>query len=295
MEIHDSLTEAYSAFYFNNTFDAILGLSATVDRKAKVNEDGSVTKGMLLNKIAPVCYTYTMNEGQAHGTARKLIIYKIKHNLDPSNKNMPAGTKDKPFMTTEADGYRFYDEAFRRALFMVPSKAKDFQIQNASRRRAKILYELPSKIVATKKLLSYLNNSRTILFGNSLEALLQITPNVVCSKYSDKKNEQIRNDYETGVINLIGSFKQLKQGANLGGLQDCIIHSYYSKEKDLIQRAGRLRDDGTLGRLFIFVTAGTVEEKWYAKMFENINAFQVIECENVEDCVLKLKTKGDNE
>jgi superfamily II DNA or RNA helicase len=287
MEIHDALTPVYSAFFFNNTYDSILGLSATVDRKAKVNEDGSVTKGMLLDRIAPVCYTYSIDDGQKNKTSRKLLIYKIKHNLDAVAKIMPAGTKAKPFLTTESEGYRYYDNLFKKALFLPDGNQKTFQIQNASRKRAEILYNLHSKVESTKKLLAHLN-SRAILFGNSLESLMKITPNVICSKYSEKKNLQIRQDFEDGVINLIGSFKQLKQGANLSGLQDCIIHSYYSKEKDLVQRVGRLRDDGTLGRVFIFVTTGTVEEKWYSKMFENISAFDVVECNNVEDCILKL-------
>jgi superfamily II DNA or RNA helicase len=286
-EIHDSLTEVYSSFYFNNTCKSILGLSATVDKKAKVTEDGSVKKGDLLKLIAPVCFKYTVDDGQKHGTARKLKIYQIWHTLDAVNKNMPAGTKEKPFLTTEKDGYTFYDDRFKRALFLPDGKAKTFQIQNASRKRAEILYKIQSKVVATSELISKLN-SRAILFGNDLDTLMKITPNVVCSRYTPKQNEELRNKFESGAINLIASFKQLKQGANLGGLQDCIIHSYYSKQKDLIQRIGRLRNDGTLGRVFVFVTQQTVEEKWFKSMFEDITAFEVVQCHNVADCLTKL-------
>ncbi|MAH47093.1 hypothetical protein CMI37_14795, partial [Candidatus Pacearchaeota archaeon] len=37
-EIHDSLTPVYSRFYRNNKYDSIMGLSATIDEKAVVEE-----------------------------------------------------------------------------------------------------------------------------------------------------------------------------------------------------------------------------------------------------------------
>tara|TARA_R110002126_G_scaffold159053_4_gene306387 strand:+ start:104 stop:1261 length:1158 start_codon:yes stop_codon:yes gene_type:complete len=286
-EIHDSLTQQYSKFYTNNKYKAIMGLSATVDRKAIVDEEEQVFKGHLLDKIAPVCYTYGIDEGQEDGTSRKLDVYVINHKLDIHNKSMIAGTKAKPFKVTEFAGYNYWDQQFRSSLFL-PEDIKLFKIRTTSASRAKVLYELPSKISACKELLAGIGG-KTIIFGNSLNALTNITPNVVSSKNTDKKNEKIRNDFDKGKINTIGSFKKLKQGANLVGLDNCIIHSYYSKSKDLIQRIGRLRNNGKVGRIFIFVTFGTQECVWYDKMFEGIDSLNIIDCRNVEDCLTKFK------
>jgi len=63
----------------------------------------------------------------------------------------------------------------------------------------------------------------------------------------------------------------LKQGANLKGADNVIMMSYYSSSIDMIQRIGRLRKNGNKkGNVFIFVTVGTQEEKWFKKMTETI-------------------------
>jgi superfamily II DNA or RNA helicase len=285
-EIHDSLTKEYSKFYTNNYFDNIMGLSATIDRKAVVDEEEQIYKGHLLDKIAPVCYTYSIDDGQMDGTSRKLDVYVISHKLDISNKVIEAGNKTKRFMQTEWGAYSYWDSQFKKALFS-PQNIRQYRIRYTSNARAKVLYELPSKIDATKKLLEAVPG-KTIIFGNSIDALNKITPNVVSSKNSDAENEKIRKDFDSGKSNIIASFKKLKQGANLVGLDNCIMHSYYSKSKDLIQRIGRLRNNGEIGRVFIFVTTGTQETKWFQMMFEEVDNLNLIQCNNVEDCILKL-------
>jgi superfamily II DNA or RNA helicase len=74
-EIHNSLSKEYSNFYLNNNYDAIVGLSATVDRKTEYIIDGSiVNKGMLLDSIAPVCFKYTLAQSKEDGVGRHIII-----------------------------------------------------------------------------------------------------------------------------------------------------------------------------------------------------------------------------
>lgn len=154
-------------------------------------------------------------------------------------------------------------------------------------KRSNILYNLPSKIDIVKILLSKLKN-KTIIFSNSLDILLKITSNVISSRNTSEKNEEIRNSFDKGIINTIGSFKKLEQGANLNDLDNVIIMSYYSKSKSLIQRLGRLRNNGKVGNVFIIVTKDTQEEKWFNKMFEKINNLNLIYCKNVKDCINKL-------
>jgi superfamily II DNA or RNA helicase len=56
-EIHNSLSPKYSEFFMNNKYDAIIGLSATIDRKTTYEIDGQiVSKGDLIDKIAPSIY-----------------------------------------------------------------------------------------------------------------------------------------------------------------------------------------------------------------------------------------------
>lgn len=294
-EIDLSLTPIYSSFYVNNTFDHILGLTATLSKRDKVNSDEeSITKYQLLSTIAPVCYIYTVDDSQNDGTGRKLNIFKIYHKLDDLDKKaVIVGTKKAPITTSELEGYKYCDKRFQQSLFIQGSFAQ-IAIRNAAGKRASLLYSLPSKIIECKKLVKGLKG-RTILFGNDINSLLNITPNVISSKNTDKKNDLIRTKFESNKINLIGSFKMLKRGANLKDLDNCVIMSYYSTERDMIQSMGRLRDSSKEGNIFIFVTKSTQEEVWFRKMLENITSFNIKEFNNVEDCLTYLKSKEEDD
>lgn len=289
-EIHDSLSPKYSEFYFNNSYQALLGLSATVDRKTKYDENGVVyTKGELLDKIAPVIFKYSINDAQKDNVSRKLNIYVINHQLDDTNKTVKAGNLKKSFLQTEKASYDYWDREHKRSWFIQDQELKDLKIRITSHKRSNLLFNLPSKIDIVKQLIKEING-KTIIFGNSLESLLKITPNVVSSKNNDQKNDLIRHNFDSDKINVIASFKKLKQGANLDKIDNCIIHSYYGVEKDIIQRVGRLRQNGDkIGNVFIILTTGTQEEVWFQKMMENMNDFTIINCDNIEDCIKKYK------
>jgi superfamily II DNA or RNA helicase len=288
-EIHSSLTPVYGMFYKQNQYGALLGLSATIDRGTTyVVDEQEVDKGMMVDSIAPVCFKYTLNEAVSDGTAKKLRMFIIYHQLDDVHKNVPAGTKANPFMTTEKASYDYWDSEFRRTLFLPEGQKKLFRIRMTSAGRAKVLYNLPSKITAVQELLKVLEG-KTLVFGNSIDALTQVTPNVISNKKTDKQNQKIREDFDNGVINTVGSFKMLKQGANLKDLDNTILMSYYSKELDMIQAIGRQRVSDQTGNVFIYMTLGTQEAKWYKKAMENITNYEEIYCNGTEDCIKKYQ------
>lgn len=289
-EIHDSLSPKYSEFYFNNSYQALLGLSATVDRKTKYEENGFVfTKGELLDRVAPVIFKYTINESQLAGVSRKLNIYVINHQLNETEKTVKAGSLKKSFLQTEKASYDYWDKEHKRSWFIEDQELKALKIRITSHKRSNLLFNLPSKVNIIKQLINTISG-KTIIFGNSLDALLKITPNVVSSKNDEKKNDFIRYNFDNDKIDIIASFKKLKQGANLDKIDNCIIHSYYGVEKDIIQRIGRLRQNGDkVGNVFIILTTGTQEEVWFQKMMENMNDFTIINCDNINDCIKKYK------
>lgn len=290
MEIHDSLTPAYSEFYFNNSYDAVIGLSATINKKVEyIDKDNKVfTKGDLLDKIAPACFKYTMNQGQTEGTSRKLNIYVINHELDEVNKTVKSGNIKKPFYQTEKEAYSYWDKVFKRSLFLEEEEnIKNLKIRVASNKRKDILYKLDSKVTVIKQLLDNING-QSIIFGNSLDSLLKITPNVVSSRNNISRNNLIRNSFDLGRIKVIGSFKKLEQGANLNQLDNVILHSYYGVEGKIIQRLGRNRMNGDkAGSVFVLVTKNSQEEVWWSNATENMTEFNIINCDNIEDCIIK--------
>lgn len=300
-EMPDSLTPIYSNFYRYNIYNAIIGLAAYFDINTHY-EDINMTKGDLLNMIAPICYRYHLDQGLEEGVARKLNIHIIKHKLDSKNKNIRAGSVKKPFYQTEQKAYKYWNGVYNKNLNPIYRPRKEgenlsehilrinkvndkrqLKIRVAIGRRSKILYDLPSKILLTKQILSKIEG-QVIIFGNSIPSLLKITKNTVSSKNSEKQNNLIRDAFNDGDIKYIGSFKKLKQGANLSeNLNNTLLMSYYSKQKDLIQRAGRLRDNGKVGNMFIIVTEDTQEEVWLEKMFEGINNYDIKIYNNIKE------------
>lgn len=286
-EVHDFLSPVYSKFYFNNKIEKILGLSATVDRSTKYTiDDKEFTKGDLLDQIAPVVFSYNLDNAVDDETTKKLNVFVIYHQLDQTHKTVKAGTKTAPFLTTEKAAYDYWDKEFKKSLFLSEGTSKTFRIRNTSAARAKILYDLPSKVESIKELITHLKG-QSIIFGNSLEALHKITDDILDGKKSDKTNTLIRSNFDNKKIAVIGSFKLLKQGANLKQVDNTIIMSYYGKEKDMIQRLGRQRDDGSTGNVFVYLTIGTQEQKWYDASMENITRYNMIYCNGTKDTIKK--------
>lgn len=289
-EIHDSLSPAYSKFYYNNNYKAIIGLSATIDRKTKYVENNiEFTKGKLLDDIAPSIYKYTINQGQKDKVSRKLNIYIIQQELDNVNKNIIAGSIKNRFFQTEKAAYDYWDKEHKKAWFIEDQELKALKIRITSHKRSNLLFNLPSKIEIVRKLLNVIKG-KTILFGNSLDSLLKITSNVVSSKYSKDQNKAIREAFDTNKIQVIGSFKKLRQGANLKELDNCILMSYYSSEGHAVQQFGRLRMNGDkVGNVFILLTKDTQEEIWADKMLKNMTDFNMIYCNSLQECIEKYK------
>ncbi len=266
-EIHSSITEEYIKFYYNNTYDKLLGLSATLRSTKTYNiEEEEYTKMELLNQIAPVCYVYDIGDAQRENTSRKLDIHVLYHNLNSSSRTILAGSKQKPFYTTETLQYRYIDDKCEECRLAGKFKLGRMFIA----KRANMLYSLPSKIELTRELLKRVKG-KTILFGNHMNSLEQLTPNVVRSnrkkeskKLRDALNDQIRKDFDNNMIDTIGSFNMLVQGANLNKVDNVIQMSYYSDFGRQVQIWGRLRkNDSKIGNIYIILTNETKEEDWF--------------------------------
>lgn len=293
-EIHNSLSSEYFKFYENNNYDALIGLSATIDSTTPVEFRGELlTKLELLNRIAPVCYTYTIADAKRDNIGRDLDIYIIRHELDAVNKTIRAGNAKKVFAQTEKAAYQYWDNQFKKAMFIFDEDKRESMMKIISSKRSKILYDLPSKIAPTKALLTEVKG-KSIVFSNSLDFLQNVTFNVISSKHSKDHNDRVRRMFDADQIAIIGSFKKLRQGANLKNIDNCVVTSYYSSETHIVQQMGRLRKNGDkVGSVFIFVTVETQEEIWISKMLANITEnFKIISCDNVQDCLTKYRNRN---
>ncbi len=287
-EIPDGLTPSYSQFFFNNKYKAIIGLTAKVKQSTSyIIGDKVVTKGGLLKRIAPICFNYTLKDSLKDETTRDLKIHVIRHKLDTTTKTIDVKKGNRNFSITEARSYQYWQDRYNKSFFAPtePDRLREF---NKSRNeRARLLYDLPSKIDIVSKLL-YKLDTKSIIFSNSIQSLLNVTPNVVSHINTESQNEYIKNKFNSGLIDTIGSFKKLKQGANLNNLDNCIVMSYYSNSEDLLQRIGRLRDNNKVGHVYIIVTEDTQEKIWFDAMISYYQMIgEIIYYKNIDECLEK--------
>lgn len=309
-EVTDSISPENYKFYLLNKFEAILGLTAmfngNIFYKVQSNSflsrffpTGMISKTEMLNKIAPICYKYNINQGQSEGTSRKLNIFVVESYLNKVDKTIQAGNAKVKFYQTEYAAYSYIDGLFKKAKdleytdesidFYKWNEKRELDLFKFSARRSKLIYELPSKVDIVKKILNNIEEEKTVIFGNSLKQLQSITENVVSSKNKDEKNNSIRELFDSGKIKVIASFKKLVQGANLDKAGICIIMSYYSTETGFIQKIGRLRQDGEKeGNVFILHTLETQETVWLNKMMENAVEYNIFKG-NIEECIKEYK------
>jgi superfamily II DNA or RNA helicase len=284
-ECHELTGKARWEFVRNSNFTNVdvLAITATLDKESIFEYDfGKSTKYDLINGMFPVCFTYDIEMARQDGTTRDLQIYIYNHRLDNHNRNIIAGTKTQRWNTTEFAQNQHYNNDMRKWMFS-RAENKEFVLRSIMSKRSQFLYNLPSKIEECKKLLQVLPG-RTLVFANSSKALIELGIPAIVSDNPDYLKDLER--FQKGKINQIGSNKILLQGANLKDLDNIIFLSYYGKSKDAVQRAGRARENGgKLGKLVIFVTLGSQEEKWFTSMMEPLQNFKQTPINNILDCL----------
>lgn len=285
-EFHCGLTSEYSKFFFNNKYDAIVGLTATVERGIKYTiNDIEITKGMLLDKIAPVCYKYTQKDALKDEIGRVLNVYIVELELNNVDKTVKAGSKTKPFYQTEKGMYDYLHRNLVKCFYMQDSPRKDVFIRNSYKYRGDFLANMDRRIEQSKLIVDNIPG-KTVVFSTSLDAVSKVTPYSVSSKNTDEENDKIRNDFDKDLINTIGSYKMLRQGANLKGVDNCLQMSYHKAETHMVQITGRLRKNGDVaGRVIMFVMKDTYEEDILNSVLEHIKYNKLLKFKSANDLI----------
>lgn len=284
-EIHDSLTPVYFSFYEMNSFDKILGMSAFIeDVKYDV-----YSKKYYLDSIAPICFKYDLSSSLKDNVSRKLNINIIYLNLNESLRIVKAGNKSKKFYVTEKQYYDYLSKGITNSFLSNDS----YLFKLLVKKRNELLYKTHAKKEALKNLETFFakKKEKSIIFANSIDFLESVCDFVVSSRNGTPYNENLIERFNADKIRIIGSFKKLKQGINLNKVDNVVITSYYGKDKDFIQRIGRLRkNEDKVGNVIIFVTKNTTEEKTLSK----IKFFDNFELNYYNSIQQYISSKNDN-
>jgi superfamily II DNA or RNA helicase len=211
-----ALTSEYSKLFFENTFDYIIFVSATLDSK----------KQTMARKIAPIVYSKKVKDIE-----EKKVINKCQFVL-------------VPFRLTESENKRYlqFNKTFVEYLRKEQTPAIKKRLEFLQIERAHFLAGLNSSVYICKKLMVELYmtdpKSKILVFCG-----LNAQADAICkySYHGDSEEEDNLNKFDKGDITVLSVCGKINRGVNLNGVNTIIIENPKRSETIMTQRTGRGR------------------------------------------------------
>ena len=262
-----NITELSSEFFLNNDVERTVLLTATPPSdKDKVQ--------ILSDLDIKLVYELTLDQAVRLGFVAPYKITVITVPLDNVTKNVPGGTKAKPFMTTESSCYAYWNKRVQSCFGDTTPQGRA-KMKFAILGRMQFIYKIPSKTAVIKFLLDKVvpEEDRTIIFCGNIEQAEQVSSTF----YHSKSGDTHYNAFKAKKINRLSCVKAINEGHNFPGVDSGIIGQLNSKEKDLVQRIGRLIRfrPGHEAHLYIVVSESTQDEKWLETATENLDQSKI--------------------
>lgn len=272
-EIH-WITPLSSTFFENNKIHAVMGLTATAP-----NHNRDPEKYDIIKKYAPIIFSYSLDQGVEDGVIADFEINVVMIPLDHVTKNIPAGTKAKPFMTTEAAHYEWLCGSIKK-LYVLQKMNGDPNIEKrimyTTLKRTRFIYNLPSKTAFAKKLMEHvISDKRTLIFCGSIEQSRTLCGTEV---YNSKDNSNGKfEEFKSGKGTFLGVVNAANEGHNIADLDQAIIVQVNSNERHLVQRIGRTVRvrEGHKAVAWVLCSQGTMDENWVEKSLANIDRSKI--------------------
>lgn len=259
-EAHHISQANYEEFikHINPKKTKVLALTGTPPQRGE--------KKKWFDKHFPVVFKSSLDDGASHGIVNEFNLNILLIELDDKKKNISAGTKAKPFMTTEKGSYEYWSRKIETAVHH--GSAKDVQWMSLSRKR--FLEGLESRIYWAKKVRDkFLKNKKSIIFAPTIVKAKELCHNAIHSKTDGTK---ILQDFDSGKINMISSVRMLNEGVTLPNLEAGLICKLDSTDKTIFQQIGRLlRNPGGVSEVYIIVYRDTVEHKYLNNALSTIS------------------------
>jgi superfamily II DNA or RNA helicase len=256
-------------FFKNNNVKAIIALTATPpeeDEKRKLLEE---------LHVKPI-FHISLDEGVKLGLVAPYKIKVIEMHLDNKDKYVDAGSKTKPFKSTEVNFYSYLNKLLIKMMYA------NIDATWLILKRMRFIYNLKSKTELAKKLLAKLpKEDKTLIFCGTINQAEELCEN---SYHSKSKSSKDLEDFMKGKINYMSCVNSLNEGMNIPNIDTAVIVQLNSKELDLIQRIGRIcrYREGHLATIYIICALETQDEKWVAAALSNFS----------KDCIEYINSKN---
>jgi superfamily II DNA or RNA helicase len=265
-------TPANSAFFRNNKVFRTLGLTATLPKGTKNDNDRD--KKLILDTICPSVFKVTLEEAIELGLVADFEVKVIMFDLDTEEKYLDGGSKNTPFKTTEASQYMYLTKMMQRMAMAKNEGAKFIWIQ----KRTQLLRNLRSKERLAKEIMSHMikETNRTLVFCGGIEQSQRLCGEWV---YHSQTGDEKLIQFKEKQIHFLGVVNALNEGKNIEDLDQSLIVQLSSNERDAIQRIGRnVRwRPNHKAQIVILVARKTADEKWYREAFKMFNKERIKE------------------
>ena len=262
-EMHNYINgEVNSKVFHNNTFDKILGLSASID--------DSILHP--LSQIAPICYALNVYDALELGLISEFTIYNIGINLTEWE------FKQYQKLTSTIN---YAKETFNKTAWGKIGERKT------------LIYKAADKLRVIQEIAEHFRGKYGIIFSQTKDYanLVNKVLGDTCVPHHSGlgKKTRVANlkafaDGRTKVKE-ISSAKTLDEGVTLPRLEWGVIAAGSSKEKQMIQRAGRLLRldiEGKHAMMFRLYARNTVEQTWLNSAQKG---FKIVNINSVKDII----------
>lgn len=280
------ITDLSFEFFRDNTFKKVIALTATEPEKMDKIE-------LFHNLKFKGKHVLTIDEAIEKGIIADYTIKVVYTRLNDTFKYVQAGSKKKPFMTTEKKQYDYLSQTISRMKmdqFLTP-KDRGY-IKNLELKRMHLIYNLTSKLVAARFIKDVVleKDSRNLFFCGSIEQAEKLCEYTFHSKRDDK--DLIK--FKEGKINQLSSVDALNEGVNIENVDGALVLQLRSSQIQFIQRIGRtLRvRPGHKSTIYVIVCKGTQDEVWMRNALRNLQQDK-IEYKTIKEYIDENKQRNN--
>lgn len=280
-----NIKENFFEFLRNNTIGAVIFMTATKPTQGE--------KFFLIQRLGIKSeFIVTLKQAKELGLVAPYKINIIYTALDSVNKTVKIENKNKSFYVTEQVAY---DSICKQYELAVSGMGGSSMV--AVNRRMHFLYKLESKKVAVKIVSELLpKDSKVLIFMGNSEAADYVSEHSYHSNLTPTQRSENFTLFNTGKINRLSCCKSLNEGTNINKIDVGLIGQINSKEKDFLQRLGRILRlrEGHQGVMYIVVVKNTQDEVWVKKALTSFEDSEITEY-TIDKFVEKYGNKPESE
>jgi superfamily II DNA or RNA helicase len=249
---------------------AIVSLSATPPHEQE--------KAEMIRTLSPMVYKYSLEQGIQEDINAPYDFHLIYISPDILLKEIPAGSKTKPFMQTEFAAHDYLNKAVKRAA--ITGDLSGWKGKALIRKRMQLIYNSATKRKAARHILSkvYAKDKRILVFGGSIEQISTLLPSH--SYHSNNKGtakENLLKSFREKDINILGVVGMVDEGANISDLDIGVIIQATESERRVVQRLGRMvrLREGYRAQVYGICLRGTQDQKWFDNAISSLPSHRV--------------------